>query len=369
LTRYFAYDEAGHLIGEYDEAGDPIQETVWLGDIPVATLKPNVGGGVSVFYIHTDNLNTPRRITRPSDNAILWRWDSAPFGATAANDDPDGDTITFAFNLRFPGQYFDAETGLHYNYFRDYDPVTGRYLQSDPLGLVAGINTYAYVGGNPLSFTDSTGQYIETAADVGFIAWDLWRLLRDNLLRDCDNLGENLAALGADAAGTLIPGVTGLGLGVRAARRAEQAAAAARRAEEALAAARRAEEAAGSASPMLFRGMKNADGLPAVGPTARTLGVRPRSDIPVDGVGMVRPNTGGMSVAPSPGALPPHRRPPEFGGTGKDPVWGIRADQLGPDLRYVPDGPTHGTIQPSRAMTIDEFQRALCSTGVCWVMQ
>ena len=102
-TSYFAYDEAGHLLGEYDAAGDLIQETVWFGDIPVAVLKPNGGSGISVFYIHTDHLNTPRRITRPSDNAILWRWDSDPFGATAADDDPDDDTITFAYHLRFPG--------------------------------------------------------------------------------------------------------------------------------------------------------------------------------------------------------------------------------------------------------------------------
>lgn len=82
-------------------------------------LKPAVGGGIDIFYIHTDHLNTPRRITRPSDDVIVWRWDSDPFGATAANEDPDGDTIVFAYHHRFPGQYFDAETGLHYNYYRD----------------------------------------------------------------------------------------------------------------------------------------------------------------------------------------------------------------------------------------------------------
>jgi RHS repeat-associated protein len=155
-TTYFAYDEAGHLIGEYDAAGDLVQETVWFGDIPVAVLTPN-GAGVHVFYIHTDHLNTPRRITRPSDDEIVWRWDSDPFGATAANDDPDEDTVDFAYHLRFPGQYFDAETGLHYNYFRDYDAVTGRYIQSDPLGLRGGINTFAYAGGNPVAHTDPLG--------------------------------------------------------------------------------------------------------------------------------------------------------------------------------------------------------------------
>ena len=62
-STYFVYDEAGHLLGEYDASGSLIQETVWLGDIPVATLRPNGGGGVNVFYVHTDHLNTPRRVS------------------------------------------------------------------------------------------------------------------------------------------------------------------------------------------------------------------------------------------------------------------------------------------------------------------
>jgi len=155
-TTYFAYDEAGHLIGEYDASGDLIRETVWFGDIPVAVLTPN-GAGVHVFYIHTDHLNTPRRITRPSDDDIVWRWDSDPFGDTAADDDPDNDSTTFVFNHRFPGQYFDPETMLHYNYFRDYDAATGRYVQSDPIGLDGGINTYAYAAGNPNRYSDPRG--------------------------------------------------------------------------------------------------------------------------------------------------------------------------------------------------------------------
>jgi RHS repeat-associated protein len=153
------------LIGEYDATGGLIEETVWLGDLPVAVLKPN-GTGISVYYVHTDHLNTPRRISRPSDNAILWRWDSDPFGTTAANDDADGDTIAFTYHHRFPGQYLDDETGLHYNYFRDYDAVTGRYIQSDPIGLLGGINTYQYVASNPVLFVDALGlaEFIGNAA-------------------------------------------------------------------------------------------------------------------------------------------------------------------------------------------------------------
>lgn len=152
---YFVYDESGHLVGEYDNAGALIQETVWLGDIPVATMRPS-GASVDLFYVHADHLNTPRRISRPSDNVIVWRWDSDPFGTSAANQDPDGDTQVFVYGLRFPGQYADSE-GLYYNYFRDYDPSTGRYAQSDPIGLRGGLNTYGYVNQNPVLRVDPSG--------------------------------------------------------------------------------------------------------------------------------------------------------------------------------------------------------------------
>lgn len=109
-----------------------------------------------LYYIHTDHLNTPRLITNQAQQAV-WRWDQAePFGTYPANDNPSGLGV-FEFNLRFPGQYFDKETNAHYNYFRDYSPEIGRYVQSDPIGLLGGLNTYAYVGANPISIKDPLG--------------------------------------------------------------------------------------------------------------------------------------------------------------------------------------------------------------------
>jgi RHS repeat-associated protein len=100
--------------------------------------QPSTGG---VYYVHADQLGTPRMITRPSDNAIVWRWDNTePFGDSQANEDPSG-LGAFAYNLRFPGQYRDAETSTNYNYFRDYDPAIGRYVESDPIGLY-GVRTH-----------------------------------------------------------------------------------------------------------------------------------------------------------------------------------------------------------------------------------
>jgi RHS repeat-associated protein len=154
------YDEAGHILGEYTATGTLIQETIWMGDTPVATLRPNGSTGctstVCVFYVHTDHLGTPRKITRPSDNGLMWRWDPDTFGSLAPNSNPAG-LGTFTYNLRFSGQYSLNESGLYYNYFRDYDPQTGRYIESDPIGLAAGINPYAYASGNPISRTDPFG--------------------------------------------------------------------------------------------------------------------------------------------------------------------------------------------------------------------
>jgi RHS repeat-associated protein len=154
----FRYDEDGHLLGEYDGSGNLIQETVWLDDTPVATLMhtvPNQPIGASnpleVYLVWADHLDTPRVITTSdAANTTVWTWDSDPFGTAQAAG-------SIAYNLRFPGQYFDAETGTHYNYFRDYDPAAGRYRQADPMGLADGPNRYAYAGSDPLVWLDDGG--------------------------------------------------------------------------------------------------------------------------------------------------------------------------------------------------------------------
>ena len=102
------------------------------------------------LMLHTDHLGTPQLIT-DNNQAIVWSADYTPF------DSVNITTQMVTNNLRFPGQYYDQETGLHYNYFRDYDPSTGRYVESDPIGLDGGNNTYGYVHNNPLIHIDPFG--------------------------------------------------------------------------------------------------------------------------------------------------------------------------------------------------------------------
>jgi RHS repeat-associated protein len=155
-TVIFMYDEAGHLVGEYTAAGALIEETIWLKDLPVATIAPNGSGTPTVYYIHADQLGAPRIITLPSNNSVVWRWDADSFGTVAPNQNPSGAGI-FNYNLRFPGQYADVESGTFYNYYRDYDPNSDRYQEPDPVGIASGPNGYVYVNASPLRHTDSFG--------------------------------------------------------------------------------------------------------------------------------------------------------------------------------------------------------------------
>jgi RHS repeat-associated protein len=142
---YFHYDRESHLIAESLFGGFEWHEYIWLDDLPLAFITLS-----AIDYIHTDHLGAPQKMTDGSQTIV---WDGAGSDPFMLGQLP----ALPPMNLRFPGQYFDSETGLHHNGLRDYDPTLGRYIESDPIGLGGGINTYAYAGSNPLTNIDFFG--------------------------------------------------------------------------------------------------------------------------------------------------------------------------------------------------------------------
>jgi RHS repeat-associated protein len=139
----------GNRIAEY--LYDPVsggstllREYIWMDGRAVAVVE-----GGEVFFVRTDHIGRPVFATDP-DGLKVWEASYLPFGGVHVS--------TGAINLRFPGQWFQSESGLHQNWMRDYDPTTGRYLQADPLGLVAGTSLYGYAFQSPLRYIDPTGE-------------------------------------------------------------------------------------------------------------------------------------------------------------------------------------------------------------------
>lgn len=144
---HYHYDEDGLLLAESNgTTGLVIREYVWLDDLPLAQIEASG----DIYYIHPDHLNTPQRMTDVTQT-IVWDRQQEPFG----EDYLVSGNITN--NLRFPGQIADAETSLNYNYFRDYDSSLGRYIQTDPIGLIGGFSLFDYVGQNPSRWIDPLG--------------------------------------------------------------------------------------------------------------------------------------------------------------------------------------------------------------------
>ena len=167
----YYYDEDGSLLYEQGSGGansTGSSHYVYLptpaGPMPIATYT-----GSKHYAVQTDHLNTPRRLTN-SAKQVAWQWAFSAFGdeqPTIARNrfvdpvtTPNAGTTTIAdvtFNLRYPGQYHDKESGLSYNYFRSYDARSGRYTQSDPIGLDGGWNRFGYAKSNTLNYTDPSG--------------------------------------------------------------------------------------------------------------------------------------------------------------------------------------------------------------------
>jgi len=164
IITHFLYDRSSHVLAEADGGtGATGIEYIWLDDMLVGLV--NAG---TLYFVHPDHLGTPQKIT-DATQAITFDLVLRPFGQAEQHTFP---SLT---NLRFPGQYFDAEDDLHQNWFRDYDSTLGRYAESDPIGLAGGISTYAYAWSNPLYWSDKWGLQPSIPDPNGVVPGGPWK--------------------------------------------------------------------------------------------------------------------------------------------------------------------------------------------------
>jgi len=144
--RHYVYGPDGRLLAEADGNTGVIDTSyIWLGAEPLALIK-----GSNFYNIHVDQLGRPEKVTN-SSKVVVWKAENYAFDRKVTLDNIGG------LNLGFSGQYYDQETETFYNYFRTYDGSLGRYAQSDPIGLHAGLNTFGYVSSNPVGRSDRFG--------------------------------------------------------------------------------------------------------------------------------------------------------------------------------------------------------------------
>jgi RHS repeat-associated protein len=234
------YDESGTRLADQEWTqtctGDPYipanctrthklrTEYIYLDGLPVI-LARYVGSdpNAQLSYLETDHLGTPRVAIGVASGAVQWRWD--PLRTAFGDHPPTILTPGFELNARYPGQYFDKESGLHYNYFRDYEPGTGRYIESDPIGFGGGINIYTYLRSSPLNGSDPYGlfdvtdpgdwpQFPDGLMDcVESQRWD-WGNLGSQGQEDATDIGNAVTTANLmNSAGNFIAGPTGSGLG------------------------------------------------------------------------------------------------------------------------------------------------------------
>jgi len=162
----FIFNKDGKLIAEADTSGAVQKDYVYFAGKPVAMAT--TGASPATYYYHVDHLGTPQVLTNQAQS-VVWSGDYDVFGEATLT------TETVVNNIRFPGQYYDAESGLHYNYFRDYDTSLGRYVESDPIGLGGGMNTYAYVESNPIVYYDPLGLKMAGTCDAILVTLNIER--------------------------------------------------------------------------------------------------------------------------------------------------------------------------------------------------
>jgi RHS repeat-associated protein len=138
-TTHYVYDRDGHLIAEATNTGTTTREYIWLHDMPLAVVADVDTASPNLYFVHADHLERPLKMTDGTE-AVVWDAVYNPFG------DVNAITGSVANNLRFPGQYFLIESGLHYNWHRHYDPTVGRYTQPDPIRDVIAIATENFNG-------------------------------------------------------------------------------------------------------------------------------------------------------------------------------------------------------------------------------
>lgn len=160
---FFRKSNCGLRRDQQEQVVDPFNPTLLLSRFRCAAtllllITSALPASARVYYVHADHLGTPIAMT-DDQQEVVWQARYDPFGNTVIDASSEVE-----LNLRFLGQYFDKESGLHHNYFRDYDPTTGRYTQSDPIGLEGGINTYAYSLNNPINYSDPYGLWVMRCA-------------------------------------------------------------------------------------------------------------------------------------------------------------------------------------------------------------
>jgi RHS repeat-associated protein len=370
------------------------------------------GAQPAVTYLLDDHLGSPVVIVGGDGQVSRARFE--PFGQRLALGETPNAGISGNLQVHqgLTGHEHDDEFGLINMKGRLYDPRTGRFLSPDPVVsdplLTQSYNRYSYVENNPLSLRDPSGfdprggigaspqQVADLTSNSEPPTMDVVRVVvpryddlggqsvvisgdraEESSMREVFGQAEATRPLAQDtnsaqliapapiSAPIIVPGLGPWGFLLLPFSDIHDSSDPARQPK--------GSEPRERKGPGVYRGMRvGPNGLPAIGPTKKSLGVVPgpgeNADILVNG-GIVKPGTGGMSVALiTPLNLKEWRRPPEWGGTSKDPVWGINPALivLNPLLNLVPDGPTHGTIEPSFEMSIGDYQKALGNTAPLW---